>query len=79
MASPLILGFRRCSWTTPTGGLVPKRRPLDMRQGQHGRSAADVVNEAEESVLADIIYQYGEDGRLDGIARAIVAAGLTAR
>ena len=48
--------------------------PLDMRQEQYGRSAADVVNEVEESVLADIIYQYGEERQARRIARAIVAA-----
>ena len=48
--------------------------PLDMRQGQAGPSAADLVNEAEESVLADIIYQYGEERQARRIARAIVAA-----
>ena len=48
--------------------------PLDMRQGQTGPSAADVVNEAEESVLADIIYRYGEERQARRIARAIAAA-----
>ena len=46
--------------------------PLDMRQGQDGPSAADLVNEAEESVLADIIYRYGEERQARRIARAIV-------
>jgi 16S rRNA (cytosine1402-N4)-methyltransferase len=48
--------------------------PLDMRQERAGRSAADVVNEAAESVLADIIYKYGEERQARRIARAIVAA-----
>lgn len=48
--------------------------PLDMRQGQTGLSAAELVNEAEESVLADIIYRYGEERQARRIARAIVAA-----
>ena len=48
--------------------------PLDMRQGQKGLSAAELVNEAEESVLADIIYRYGEERQARRIARAIVAA-----
>ncbi len=48
--------------------------PLDMRQERAGRSAADVVNEAPESVLADIIYNYGEERQARRIARAIVAA-----
>lgn len=48
--------------------------PLDMRQGRQGRSAADIVNDADESVLADIIYQYGEERQARRIARAIVGA-----
>ncbi|MEE2998186.1 MAG: 16S rRNA (cytosine(1402)-N(4))-methyltransferase RsmH [Pseudomonadota bacterium] len=48
--------------------------PLDMRQEKDGPSAADLVNEAEESVLADIIYRYGEERQARRIARAIVAA-----
>lgn len=52
--------------------------PLDMRQERDGRSAADVVNDEAESVLADIIYQYGEERQARRIARAIVAARLQA-
>jgi 16S rRNA (cytosine1402-N4)-methyltransferase len=48
--------------------------PLDMRQGKDGLSAADLVNDAEESVLADIIYKYGEERQARRIARAIVHA-----
>ncbi len=48
--------------------------PLDMRMGRHGRSAADLVNEAEEATLADIFYDYGEERQSRRIARAIVAA-----
>ena len=48
--------------------------PLDMRQGKHGPSAADLVNEAEESILADIILKYGEERQARRIARAIVTA-----
>lgn len=46
--------------------------PLDMRMGNQGQSAADVVNDTEESDLADIIYQYGEEKKSRRIARAIV-------
>lgn len=45
--------------------------PLDMRMGKDGPSAADLVNEAEETVLADIIYHYGEERRSRAVARAI--------
>ena len=48
--------------------------PLDMRMGREGRSAADIVNEAEESELADILYHYGEEKQSRRVARAIVAA-----
>lgn len=46
--------------------------PLDMRMEASGESAADLVNEADEALLADIIYHYGEERRARAIARAIV-------
>ena len=46
--------------------------PLDMRMSSSGPSAADVVNSAEESHLADIFYHLGEERSARGIARAIV-------
>ena len=46
--------------------------PLDMRMSQSGPSAADIVNEAEEGALADILYVYGEERASRRIARAIV-------
>ena len=45
--------------------------PLDMRMSQSGPSAADVIREAPEEVLADIFYQLGEERRSRAIARAI--------
>src|SRR5581483_10245256 len=48
--------------------------PLDMRMGQAGPTAADVVAKASEAELADIIYLFGEERRSRGVARAIVAA-----
>lgn len=48
--------------------------PLDMRMSQQGASAADLVNGAAEGVLADILYQYGEERASRRIAHAIVAA-----
>ena len=48
--------------------------PLDMRQEMSGPSAADLVNDAEEAVLADIIFRYGEERQARRIARAIVDA-----
>ena len=48
--------------------------PLDMRMGQAGPSAADIVNGASEALLADILFHYGEERAARRIARAIVAA-----
>lgn len=48
--------------------------PLDMRMSQEGPSAADLVNTADESDIADIIFLYGEERASRRIARAIVAA-----
>ena len=48
--------------------------PLDMRMEADGQSAAELVNEADEGVLANIIYHYGEERRSRAIARAIVEA-----
>jgi 16S rRNA (cytosine1402-N4)-methyltransferase len=45
-----------------------------MRMERTGRSAADLVNEAEEAELADIIWRYGEERKSRRVARAIVAA-----
>ena len=46
--------------------------PLDMRMGQTGGTAADIVNTATESTLADILYLYGEERAARRIAKAIV-------
>jgi 16S rRNA (cytosine1402-N4)-methyltransferase len=48
--------------------------PLDMRMGQQGPTAADVIATAAEAELADIIYIFGEERHSRGVARAIVAA-----
>jgi 16S rRNA (cytosine1402-N4)-methyltransferase len=47
--------------------------PLDMRQDtRSGLTAEQVVNEANERELADLIYEYGDERRSRRIARAIV-------
>lgn len=51
-----------------------KDGPLDMRMSQSGPSAADLVNSASESELADILFHYGEERASRRIARAILAA-----
>ena len=48
--------------------------PLDMRMSKSGISAADIVNQAEETTLSQIIWNYGEDKAARRIARAIVKA-----
>jgi 16S rRNA (cytosine1402-N4)-methyltransferase len=48
--------------------------PLDMRMEKTGPSAADLVNEADEAELADIIWRYGEERRSRRVAKAIVEA-----
>jgi 16S rRNA (cytosine1402-N4)-methyltransferase len=48
--------------------------PLDMRMGQHGPTAADVIAKASEADLANIIYIFGEERHSRAVARAIVAA-----
>lgn len=49
-----------------------KAGPLDMRMGQNGMTAADVVNTYSEEKLADIIYTYGEERFSRQIAHQIV-------
>ncbi len=53
--------------------------PLDMRMGQDGPTAADLVNAASEATLADILFHFGEERAARRIARAIVAARAEAR
>ncbi|TNE50372.1 MAG: 16S rRNA (cytosine(1402)-N(4))-methyltransferase RsmH, partial [Sphingomonadales bacterium] len=48
--------------------------PLDMRMSQQGESAADFLNSAAESTIADVLYEYGEERQSRRVARAIVAA-----
>ncbi|MDR7123908.1 16S rRNA (cytosine(1402)-N(4))-methyltransferase RsmH [Pseudotabrizicola sp. 4114] len=49
-----------------------KDGPLDMRMSQDGPSAADLVNTADETRLADILYHYGEERASRRIAKSIV-------
>ena len=48
--------------------------PLDMRMSQEGPTAADFLNDADESEIADVLYLYGEERQSRRVARAIVAA-----
>ncbi len=58
--------------TTDRGFSYMYDAKLDMRMSQTGLSAWDVVNTYEESRLADVIYQYGEERYARRIARRIV-------
>lgn len=51
-----------------------KDGPLDMRMGCTGMTAGELVNEANEEFLADIIYSYGGERNSRRIAAAIVRA-----
>jgi len=48
--------------------------PLDMRMSRSGLTAAEFLNSADESEIARILKDYGEEPRARAIARAIVAA-----
>ena len=48
--------------------------PLDMRMGHDGPTAADVIAQASETDLANIIYIFGEERHSRKVARAVVAA-----
>ena len=47
--------------------------PLDMRMGEGGAAAGDIVNVLPERDLAEIIFKLGEERRSRAIAKAIVA------
>ncbi len=47
--------------------------PLDMRMGESGRTAADILGEADEETIADILFHFGEERAARRIARAIVS------
>jgi 16S rRNA (cytosine1402-N4)-methyltransferase len=46
--------------------------PLDMRMGEDGATAADLVNGLGETELADLIYEFGQEHRSRRVAHAIV-------
>lgn len=47
--------------------------PLDMRMAQEGMSAADFINSASETEIADVLFRLGDERASRRIARAIVA------
>ncbi|MBA15624.1 MAG: 16S rRNA (cytosine(1402)-N(4))-methyltransferase [Sphingomonas sp.] len=48
--------------------------PLDMRMAPEGLTAAEWLNSADETEIADILYRYGEEPRSRRVAKAIVSA-----
>jgi 16S rRNA (cytosine1402-N4)-methyltransferase len=50
--------------------------PLDMRMSQSGPTAADFVNSAEETEIAGVLFELGDEHKSRAIARAIVRARL---
>ena len=48
--------------------------PLDMRMGEEGLTAADLVNELDDKALARLLREWGEEPMAGPIARAIVRA-----
>ena len=67
------IGLSSMQIDTPDRGFsFQQDGPLDMRMSQKGVTAADIVNNASEEELANIIYYYGEDRYARVIARAII-------
>ncbi|HEV2238299.1 MAG TPA: 16S rRNA (cytosine(1402)-N(4))-methyltransferase RsmH [Ktedonobacterales bacterium] len=77
----LDLGLSSDQLGTPARGFAfATDGPLDMRfDPTRGQPAADLLNALDETVLADLIFRYGEERRSRAIARRIVAARARAR
>jgi 16S rRNA (cytosine1402-N4)-methyltransferase len=71
----LDLGLSSMQLDTPQRGFsFQTEAPLDMRfDPDRKTSAADLVNHLDETELADMLYQYGEERRSRQVARAIVS------
>ncbi len=75
----LDLGISSFQIDTPGRGFSFRADgPLDMRMGRDGPTAADLVATLDETTLADVLYEFGEERLSRRIARAIVAARATA-
>jgi 16S rRNA (cytosine1402-N4)-methyltransferase len=70
----LDLGVSSMQLDEPARGFsFMQEGPLDMRMGEGGPSASDIVNALPERDLAEIIGKLGEERRARAIAKAIVA------
>ncbi len=72
----LDLGVSSMQLDQPERGFMFQHdAPLDMRfDAQHGMTAAELLNTASESEIADILFRYGEEPQARRIARSIVKA-----
>ncbi|MEZ5691710.1 MAG: 16S rRNA (cytosine(1402)-N(4))-methyltransferase RsmH [Rickettsiales bacterium] len=71
----LDLGVSSMQLDTPERGFSFRfDSALDMRMSGEGMNAADVINSADASELADIFYYYGEEKAARKVASAIVRA-----
>ncbi len=70
----ILMDLGLSSWQLAERGFsFQTEAPLDFRlDPDDERTAADIVNEASEGELADLLYQYGEERRSRRIAKAIV-------
>ncbi len=70
----LGLSSDQLAWTGRGFSFGREDDPLDMRfdTTEGTQTAADLVNELEESALADLIYEFGEERHSRRIARGIV-------
>ncbi|MEQ1509250.1 MAG: 16S rRNA (cytosine(1402)-N(4))-methyltransferase RsmH [Sphingopyxis sp.] len=55
------------------GFAFAKDGPLDMRMSQSGETAAQWIDAAEESAIADVLFRYGDERQSRRVARYIVA------
>jgi 16S rRNA (cytosine1402-N4)-methyltransferase len=70
----LDLGLSSFQLEEGEGFSFQRETPLDMRFGESGITAEEIVNTYSEADLADLIFKYGEDPASRRIARQIVAA-----
>ncbi|HEU4475314.1 MAG TPA: 16S rRNA (cytosine(1402)-N(4))-methyltransferase RsmH, partial [Methyloceanibacter sp.] len=70
----LDLGVSSMQLDEPARGFsFMQEGPLDMRMGESGPTAADIVNAMPEAALAEIIFKLGEERRARAIVKAIMA------
>lgn len=68
------LGVSSYQLDTPERGFAFRYNgPLDMRMGDEGETAAELLNRASETEIARILFEYGEETRSRRIASEIVA------